>query len=120
MQPRMVSTKSGYPSYLPESEMQIAVMEPGTEGYEREQRMTDRTELYHALMKETEEIERDVELRNAYKRGYEDGRAEREKLLDELDRIMREEEINNERTGYESFVWVIHEVIPRLRQEGKQ
>lgn len=46
--------------------------------------------------------------------------SEREKVLDELDQIMREEEINYERDGYESFVWILHEVIPKLRSKQEE
>ena len=51
----------------------------------------DMTELYHIVLKEGEEIERDRELQNAYKRGYEDGcaihttiQSERDKVLDDV------------------------------------
>ena len=43
-----------------------------------------------------------------------------DKVLDELEKIMREEEINSERTGYESYVWILHEVIPKLRQQKER
>jgi hypothetical protein len=41
------------------------------------------------------------------------------KVLDYLEDYMRQEEINDERTPYESFVWILHQVIPSLRK-GEQ
>jgi len=42
------------------------------------------------------------------------------KVLDYLEDYMRQEEINDERTPYESFVWVLHQVIPSLRKGGQE
>lgn len=53
--------------------------------------MGDATGLYRVLMKEEEEIERDEELRRAYKQGYEEG-AKSEREINPL--ALREQCIN--------------------------